>query len=98
MRVPLLAFALVALALSGCKESEQSPIDTAPATPPVSMPAPLRVTALDLGNAIDAGKRISSPAAAEFHIAKPGGWPAGNYKVGVTANGTVAASKELEVK
>jgi hypothetical protein len=146
MRLPLLAFSLAALMLSGCKRGE-SPIDPAPATPPVSTAAPFRVTALDLGNAIDSSQRISSrtssfapsdtiyatllsdgsapnveivarwtfedgqvvsestqvlapdgPSATEFHIAKPGGWPTGKYKVEVTANGATAASKEFEVK
>ena len=52
--------ALVALTLSGCKRS-QSVIDPEPETPPVSTAAPFRVSAFDLGNAIDASKRISSP-------------------------------------
>lgn len=60
-RLPLLAFALAALALTGCKR-EKSPIDEAPASPPVSAPAPFKVTALDLGNAIDASKHVSSPS------------------------------------
>jgi len=29
----------------------------------------------------------TGPAVTEFHIAKPDGWPAGKYKVEVTANG-----------
>jgi hypothetical protein len=61
LRISALALALFALALSGCKR-ERSPIEAPPATPPVSTAAPFRVTALDLGNAIDASKRISSPA------------------------------------
>jgi hypothetical protein len=145
-RLPLLAFALCAVLLSGCKR-ERSPIDAAPPTPPVSTAAPFHVTALDLGTAVDASKRISSPAstfapsdtiyatilsegaapkveivarwtyedgqvvsestqvlapegpaATEFHIAKASGWPAGKYKVEISANGAAAASKEFEVK
>jgi hypothetical protein len=46
------------------------------------------------------GRDISStgPAATEFHIAKPSGWPVGKYKVEVSADGAVAATKDFEVK
>ena len=40
----------------------------------------------------------TGPAATEFHIAKPDGWPAGNYKVEVSLNGRSTATKEFEVK
>jgi hypothetical protein len=40
----------------------------------------------------------SGPAATEFHITKPSGWPAGKYRVEVSVNGTPAGSKEFEVK
>ena len=39
----------------------------------------------------------SGPAATEFHIAKPDGWPAGKYKVDVAANGQPAGSREFTV-
>ena len=39
----------------------------------------------------------TGPAATEFHIAKPSGWPAGKYKVEIAANGTVATAKEFVV-
>ncbi|HEV7731598.1 MAG TPA: hypothetical protein VGR62_05515 [Candidatus Binatia bacterium] len=39
----------------------------------------------------------TGPAAFEFHIAKPDGWPVGKYKVEISANGTVAATKEFVV-
>ena len=39
----------------------------------------------------------TGPAATEFHIAKPSGWPVGHYKVEVSADGTSAATKEFEV-
>ena len=61
MRI-ILAFA-VALALFACGQSETNP-------PPVSAPAPAaapesaRVSAIDLGNAIGADKRIAAPTAA----------------------------------
>jgi hypothetical protein len=146
-RLPALAFALAALALAGCGREKSVIDEPAPATPPVSAPVPFRVTALDLGNAIDASKRIASPtrtfapsdtiyatvlsegaaprvdlvakwtyqdgqvvsestqslapegpAATEFHIAMPSGWPAGKYKVEITANGAAAASTEFEVR
>jgi len=40
----------------------------------------------------------NGPAATEFHIAKPSGWPAGKYKVEVSADGTAVGTKEFEVK
>src|SRR6185503_18194732 len=39
----------------------------------------------------------TGPAATEFHIAKPSGWPAGKYKVEIAANGTVVTAKEFVV-
>lgn len=33
-----------------------------------------------------------------FHIAKPDGWPAGNYKVEITLDGKSVASKDFSVK
>ena len=40
----------------------------------------------------------TGPAVTEFHIAKPSGWPAGKYTLEVSADGTVAATKEFEVQ
>jgi len=40
----------------------------------------------------------TGPAATEFHIAKPSGWPVGAYKLEVSADGAVAATKDFEVK
>jgi predicted small lipoprotein YifL len=40
----------------------------------------------------------TGPAATEFHIAKPSGWPVGKYKVEVSADGAIAATKDFEVK
>jgi hypothetical protein len=39
----------------------------------------------------------TGPAATEFHIAKPDGWPAGKYKIEVTANGKSAGTMEFAV-
>jgi len=36
--------------------------------------------------------------ATEFHISKPNGWPAGNYKAEVYLNGQLVQTKEFEVK
>jgi len=36
-------------------------------------------------------------ASTEFHIAKPGGWPAGDYKVEVMLDGASAATKSFTV-
>jgi hypothetical protein len=40
----------------------------------------------------------TGPANSEFHISKPDGWPAGKYKVEISANGSPVASQEFEVK
>ncbi len=40
----------------------------------------------------------SGPAATEFHIAKPDGWPAGRYQVEVVANGQSAGARTFEVR
>jgi hypothetical protein len=40
----------------------------------------------------------TGPAATEFHIAKPDGWPTGKYKVEISANGAPAGSQEFEVR
>ena len=37
-------------------------------------------------------------AVTSFHISKPDGWPAGNYKVEISLDGTSAASKDFTVK
>ena len=40
----------------------------------------------------------TGPAATEFHISRPSGWPAGKYKVEIAVDGSAAESKEFEVK
>jgi hypothetical protein len=37
-------------------------------------------------------------ATTEFHIAKPDGWPEGEYKVEVSLNGTPSGTKSFEVR
>jgi len=39
----------------------------------------------------------TGPAINEFHISKPDGWPAGKYKVEISANGAPAGSQQFEV-
>jgi hypothetical protein len=145
-RLPVLAWALLALFVVSCKRAQDEGA-AAPTPPPVSAPGPFRVTAVEVGNALDSGKRVIAPAAAfapgdtiyasvategaaprvtivarwtyedgqlvdessqtiapdgpaatEFHITKPSGFPAGRYKVEVTANGALAGSREFEVR
>ena len=40
----------------------------------------------------------TGPAATEFHISKPDGWPVGKYKVEIFVDGTSAGTKDFEVK
>jgi hypothetical protein len=37
-------------------------------------------------------------AVSEFHISKPDGWPAGNYRVEVIANGASAGARDFQVR
>ena len=48
----------------------------------------------------DESRQIAPSGAAqtEFHIAKPDGWPEGQYKVEVSINGTPAGTKSFEVR
>jgi hypothetical protein len=40
---------------------------------------------------------ISGPATTEFHISKPGGWPAGDYQVEVFLDGSSIGTKRFKV-
>lgn len=40
----------------------------------------------------------TGPADTAFSISKPDGWPAGNYKVEISLNGTSVATKDFSVK
>jgi hypothetical protein len=40
----------------------------------------------------------TGPAATEFHISKPSGWPVGKYKVEISVDGSPAGNKDFEVK
>jgi hypothetical protein len=40
----------------------------------------------------------TGPANSEFHISKPDGFPAGNYKVEISVNGVAAGAREFVVR
>jgi hypothetical protein len=40
----------------------------------------------------------TGPAVTTFHISKPDGWPAGNYKVEISLDGNAVSSKDFSVK
>lgn len=40
----------------------------------------------------------TGPAMHEFHVGKPDGWPVGRYRVDILTNGTVAQTREFEVR
>ena len=41
---------------------------------------------------------FTGPGATEFHVSKPDGWPSGKYRVDVSLDGKLAASKDFEVE
>lgn len=41
---------------------------------------------------------LAGPATSEFHISKPGGWPAGDYQVEVFLNGASVGAQKFVVK
>jgi hypothetical protein len=143
----VLAFSMLFALLVSCKKEEAPPPPPPPPPAAAPAPAPFRVSRIDLGNAIDAQKRVpapsavfaptdtiyasiqtdgaapkvtllarwtyedgqvvsegseviapTGPAATEFHITKPSGWPAGRYQVEITADGAPAGSQAFEVK
>ena len=40
----------------------------------------------------------TGPATSEFHVSKPDGWPAGDYKVEVSSSGNAPATRTFTVK
>jgi hypothetical protein len=40
----------------------------------------------------------TGPATSEFHVSKPDGWPAGNYKVEISSAGKAAETRTFTVK
>lgn len=42
--------------------------------------------------------KASGPAHTEFHVSKPDGWPAGDYKVEISLNGAASGSQAFTVK
>jgi hypothetical protein len=56
----LVACALLAFALAGCKRTESAGSSAAD-TPPVAAQAPFRVTSVQLGNMIDNDQRVEAP-------------------------------------
>lgn len=67
----------------------------------VAMTARWTHTRGQLGQLLDqTTQKISpeGPAVTTFRITKAGGWPAGNYRVEITTNGTMAVSKDFVVE
>jgi hypothetical protein len=53
------------------------------------------------GQAVDESTQTIAPtgqARTEFHISKPGGWPAGKYKLEVFLNGAPVSTKDFQVE
>ena len=81
----------------GTNDTIYASVATEGASPSVALKA--RWTYQD-GQLVDESTQTiapTGPAVTEFHIAKPSGWPAGKYKVEISANGAVVASRDFEV-
>jgi hypothetical protein len=53
------------------------------------------------GQAVSQGSQTiapTGPAATEFHISRPSGWPPGRYQVEIVANGASAGVQSFEVR
>ena len=88
-----------AAATFGPKDTIYASIASEGAVPKVTLKA--RWTYGEKGQLVNEETRDlapTGPAVTEFHIAKPSGWPVGKYKVEVSADGNLAATKEFEVR
>ncbi|HVT33874.1 MAG TPA: hypothetical protein VHE32_14600 [Rhodanobacteraceae bacterium] len=154
----LIALAVAgALVITACGKKEEAPPPPAATTTPAPAPAPamtpppaaapVTVTSIDLGTAVGADQKVTSPtttfgksdtiyaavstsgtasnatlgakwtyqdgqtvndssqtiaptgpAVTTFHISKPDGWPAGNYKVEISLDGKPVSSKDFAVQ
>jgi hypothetical protein len=89
----------------GAAKTTFAPTDTIYATvltdkPPAGAELSARWTFED-GQLVSEGREqltSSDRNAAEFHISKPDGWPAGRYKVEIALNGQPAGTREFEVR
>lgn len=81
----------------GTNDTIYAVVTTEGAAPSVALKA--RWTYED-GQVVNESSQTIAPtgkAATEFHIAKPGGWPTGKYKVEISANGAVVTAKDFVV-
>jgi hypothetical protein len=81
----------------GAKDTIYASVSTEGASPSVALKA--RWTYQD-GQLVDESEQKiapTGPAVTEFHVSKPSGWPTGKYKVEISANGAVVASRDFEV-
>jgi hypothetical protein len=160
LRYALATALLASIALAGCKKKEEPvppPVATTPEVAPApTTPAPMpmstvAVTGVDLGTAVGADMKVTTPATTfaktdtiiaavsthasdptlpgmgklsakwsyqdgqvvneesqdfnftgdgvtDFRIAKPDGFPAGNYKLEISLDGAVVQSKDFSIK
>jgi len=73
-------------------------VETSGTSPNVTLAARWTYQGGQLVNEASQAIAPTGPAATEFHIAKPDGWPAGSYTVEISANGAVVASQQFSVK
>jgi hypothetical protein len=83
----------------GPKDTIYASVDSEGTAPSVTLKA--RWTFGDAGTLVNESEQTiapTGPAATEFHVSKASGWPAGKYKVEISADGNVVATQDFEVK
>ena len=86
----------------GRNDTVVAAIATSTSDPALAVPGKLGVkwTFQDGQVVNDESKDINftGPGVTDFQIAKPGGWPAGNYKLEVSLDGKLVQSKDFAIK
>lgn len=86
------------LATFGTKDTIYASVATVGASPDALLTA---TWTFQTGQVVKAdSQRVAptGPAATEFHISKPSGWPVGKYHVAITLNSVQAGAGDFEVK
>lgn len=80
------------------KDTIYAAVTTTGSAPTATLTAKWTYQDGQLVNSSDQTLAPNGEAVTTFHIAKPDGWPAGNYKVEISLDGKSVASKDFSVK